>query len=110
MSRNSIYIVPLTDGTFRTAINQSSLQLEKSYRGVRSDFNRDELSISDHGISRIVKGIDLHFINKILKLVVEQFERLTPKGFTGKFYIEEKASILPKILYIQPKILHFYNI
>jgi hypothetical protein len=92
------------------AIDQSSLQVEKSLRSTSTDSNRDEISISDHGISRIVKRIDLHFFKDYLIFPLRQLEILTLKGFTGKYNREAGIPLLPKKLYIRPIILHFYNI
>ena len=92
------------------AINQSSLQVEKSLRSTSTDSNRDEISISDHGISRIVKGIDLHFFKEYLRFRLGQLEILIFKGITEKLSREAGIPILPKKLYIRPIILHFYNI
>ena len=106
----SFELQPISECNHDTAIDQSSLKVEKSLRSISADINRDEISISDHGISRILKGIDLYFIKNYLKLPYRQLGIMTIKGFMEKFYWEKDALELPKKLYIRPIISHFYNI
>ena len=91
------------------SLDQSSLQIKETKRSISFKNDRDDHSSSVHGISRIVKGIDLHFIKKFWFSTILELKTSIITGVVRIAYIEEKACLLTKKLYIQTENLHFHN-
>ncbi|MBT8263001.1 MAG: hypothetical protein KJO05_09280 [Bacteroidia bacterium] len=95
------------------AVNQSSSPVKESFLSEHFEISHDTISNQTHGISRIVKGIDFHFLTCIinkLKLVARHY---LDKGMNYRPSNRQYPSFLTKKLYIPNgnlQLLNFYVI
>ncbi len=90
--------------------DQSSLRINESCRGEGAGIDRERFLSKNHGISRIVKGVDLDVAPDLCWTGLILKKTFTNKELEWVGFHWEKLSLLPKKSYIQTKISHFYNI
>lgn len=109
-SKGAFLIISNISRQFATTSDQSSLRIKESCRGKCAGTDRERSSKTNHGISRIVKGIDLDVVHRPVRIGFRSTRILIFKELDRFDSVWGPASLLPKKSYIKTKTLHFHNI
>lgn len=89
--------------------NQSSLRVKERFQSLDFEITHDMLLKGIQGISRIAQGIDFHLKhNPVIVNFTGKFNMITSRILEISIS-NKKLNILPKILYLPCRSLHFYN-